>query len=100
MSASAVSRVRVKLGTVLAVALAAGGLAAVPNVALAAPWTISALSDGTTASQLASALVGPGVTVDSAAFTGDARSAGLFDDPAASVGLSRGVVMSSGDVQW
>ena len=96
MTASKASRVRVGLGMVLAVVLGAGGVVAVPEVASAAPWSISALSDGTTAAQLASALVGPGVTVDSVAFTGDAGAAGLFDDPAASVGLSRGVVMSSG----
>ena len=98
MTATRTSRVRVGLATVLAVVLAAGGVVAVPEVALAAPWSISALSDGTTAAQLASALVGPGVTIDSAAFTGDTRAAGLFDDPAASIGLTRGVVMSSGDV--
>ena len=81
---------------VLAAVLAAGGVIATPEVASAAPWSISALSDGTTAAQLASTLVGPGVAVDNVAFTGDAGAAGLFDDPAASVGLARGVVMSSG----
>ena len=35
-------------------------------------------------------------TVNSATFTGDATAAGLFNDPAASVGLARGIVMSSG----
>ena len=73
---------------VLAAVLAAGGVIATPEVASAAPWSISALSDGTTAAQLASTLVGPGVAVDNVAFTGDAGAAGLFDDPAASVGLA------------
>jgi hypothetical protein len=83
---------------VITVVLGVGGVTEGPNTALAAPWTISALSDGTTAAQLASTLVGSGVTVDSASFTGDPSAAGLFDDPAASVGLSRGVVMSSGRI--
>src|SRR5829696_5235600 len=91
------SRVRIGWGMLVAAASAAG-VVAVPRVALAAPWTISALSDGTTAAQLASTLIGSGVTVNSAAFTGNATAAGLFDDPAASVGLSRGVVMSSGRI--
>ena len=92
------SRIRMGAGMILAVVLGAGGLVAAPEVASAAPWSVSALSDGTTAAQLASTLVGPGVAVDSVTFTGDAGAAGLFDDPAASVGLSRGVVMSTGRV--
>jgi hypothetical protein len=98
MTTRNVSRVRLGLGMSLAVVLGAGGVVAVPHVALAAPWTISALSDGTTAAQLASTLVGPGVAVTNATFTGDPSAAGLFDDPAASVGLARGIVMSSGHV--
>ena len=91
-------RVRTGGGLVLAAVLSAGGVVATAPPVAAAPWTISAVADGTTAAQLASTLVGPGVTVNSAAFTGDASAAGLFDDPAASVGLSRGVVLSSGRV--
>src|SRR3954463_13833513 len=97
MTAKKAARVRHGLGMVVAL-LVGGGMVLAPKVALAAPWTISAVSDGTTAAQLASTLVGPGVTVNSAAFTGDPSAAGLFDDPAASVGLSRGVVLSSGRV--
>ncbi len=96
MNARTVSRVRIGMGMLLAIASSAGGIAAVPNVAVAAPWSISALSDGTTALQLAQTLVGPGIAVNSATFTGDNRAAGLFTDPAASVGLASGVVMSSG----
>ena len=92
-----IARVRIGLGMVLTV-VAGAGVVAVPQVALAAPWSISALSDGTTDVQLAAALVGPGVTVNSVDFTGDNSAAGLFDDPAASVGLARGVVMSSGHI--
>ena len=99
MIASRVSRVRIGLGMAVAVVLGAGGVVAVPDVALAAPWTVTSLSDqGPTATQLAQTLVGPGVTVNSASFTGDASAAGMFDDPAASVGLASGIVLSSGDV--
>jgi hypothetical protein len=82
----------------LAVVLGTGAVVSAPQAASAAPWTISALSDGTTANQLASTLVGPGIAVNNVAFTGDATAAGLFDDPAASVGLARGVVISSGKI--
>jgi hypothetical protein len=90
--------VRSVAAALVALTLVLAGIAAVPEVASAAPWTISALSDGTTAAQLASTLVGPGVTVNSASIVGDPQAAGLFDDPAASVGLARGVVLSSGRV--
>src|SRR3954453_22322645 len=98
MTAVRRSRVRRAGALIVATLLGAGGVVAVADPVSAAPWTISAVSDGTTAAQLASPLVGPGVTVNSAAFTGDPSAAGLFDDPAASVGLSRGVVLSSGHV--
>jgi hypothetical protein len=98
MTARKVSLVRIGLGMAVAVALGAGGVVVGPNVASAAPWTVTALSEGVTANQLATSLVGPGVTVNSAAFTGDSTAAGLFNDPAASVGLASGIVLSSGDV--
>jgi hypothetical protein len=84
----------------VAVAFGAGGVVAVSDVALAAPWTVTSKADGggPTDLQLAQTLVGPGVTVNSATFVGDNRAAGLFNDPAASVGLASGVVLSSGDV--
>jgi hypothetical protein len=83
---------------VLAVVFGAGGVIAVPQTATAAPWTVLDLTQGITASRLASTLVGPGITVSNAVFTGDPSAAGVFDDPAASVGLAGGVVMSSGHV--
>src|SRR5258706_236415 len=98
MSAVAASRVRIGRGLVLAAVFGLGGVVAVAPPVSAAPWTISAVSDGPTAAQLASTLVGPGITVNPAAFTGDASAAGLFDAPAASIGLSRGVILSSGRV--
>ena len=99
-SRNTVSRVRVGWGAILAVVLCAGGVVAMPAVVSAAPWSISAMSDagGPTPDSLARTLVGPGVTVNSALFTGDLRAAGLFNDGAASVGLAGGIVMSSGNV--
>lgn len=98
MTAKKRSRVRTGLAMVLTAASAVGGALAVPTVALAAPWTVQDLSQGVTATQLASTLVGPGITVNGAAFTGDATAAGTFNDPAASVGLASGIVLSSGHV--
>jgi hypothetical protein len=100
MTAMKVSRVRMGLGLVLAVVSTAGGVVALPKVALAAPWTVYDMSSGgVTAAQLASTLVGPGITVNSATFTGHPTAAGTFNDPAASVGLASGIVLSSGHVQ-
>lgn len=98
MTANNASRVHRWLAAVLAVGCTSGVVVVAPHAAVAAPWTISSISDGTTAAQLASTLVGAGIKVNSASFTGDPSSLGLFDDPAASVGLSRGVVLSSGRV--
>ena len=100
MIASKASRVRIGFGAVLALALSAGGVAVVPDTVSAAPWSISAMSDpsGPTALLLAQTLVGPGIAVNSAGFTGDSRAGGLFNDPAASVGLASGIVLSSGEV--
>ena len=98
MTARKVSRVRLGLGAVLAVVSAGVGVVAVPKVALAAPWTVNDTSQGVTATQLATSLVGPGITVNSATFNGAATAGGTFSDPAASVGLASGVVLSSGNV--
>ena len=98
MTASRVSRFRIGLGMAVAVVLSAGGVVVAPEVASAAPWTVTSLSQGLTPTQLATSLVGPGVTVNSATFIGDTLAAGTFNDPAASVGLASGVVLSTGDV--
>jgi hypothetical protein len=84
----------------LAVVFGAGGVVAVPTAVHAAPWSVNALSDtgGPTITALAQSLVGPGITVNSASFVGDTEAAGTFSDPAASVGLASGVVLSSGRV--
>ena len=73
MTTRKVSRVRLGLGMVLAVVFGAGGVIAVPDVALAAPWTVTSMADdpvGQSATALAQSLVGPGVTVNSATFVG------------------------------
>jgi hypothetical protein len=84
---------------VLAVTFGLAGVLVAPGRASAAPWTVTALSATLTPVQLAQSLVGPGITVNSATFTGDNRAGGTFNDPAASVGLASGIVLSSGNVQ-
>src|SRR6185295_5778012 len=99
MTTRKVSRVRLGLGMGLAVVFGAGGVVAVPDVAHAAPWTVTSMADdpvGQSATALAQSLVGPGITVSNATFIGDPAQGGTFSDPAASVGLASGVVLSSG----
>jgi hypothetical protein len=76
----------------------AGGVVGTPQTASAGTWTVYDMAQGVTALQLAQSLVGPGITVNSATFAGDLTAAGTFNDPAASVGLASGIVMSSGHV--
>jgi hypothetical protein len=95
---SRVSKRRAAASVLLATTFGLVGAVVAPGRASAAPWTVHSLSDGVTAAQLAASLVGPGITVNSASFVGDGRAAGTFDDPAASVGLAGGIVLSSGDV--
>ncbi len=98
MIARTVLRVRFGFGALVAFALSAGGVAVVPETVSAAPWSVSAIADGVTALEMAQTLVGPGVTVNSAGFVGALEAGGLFGDPAASVGLASGIVLSSGDI--
>ena len=70
----------------------------VPQPAVAAPWALQSLAQGLSANALAQALAGPGVAVSNVSFTGQAISAGTFSDPAGSVGLVSGVVLSSGNI--
>jgi hypothetical protein len=89
---------RVAASALLAMTFGFAGVLVAPGRASAAPWSVTSLSQGLTATQLAQSLVGPGITVNSATFTGDTLAAGTFSDPAASVGLADGIVLSSGDV--
>jgi hypothetical protein len=93
-----VKKARAGASALVATAIALAGVLVAPGRASAAPWTVNSIAQGVTANQLAQGLVGPGITVNSATFTGDARAAGTFNDPAASVGLASGIVLSSGDV--
>lgn len=98
MNTRRLDRVRVGAGIVMALVIGAGGAIATSDVVHAAPWSISSVFGGITPAQLAQTLVGPGVTVNSASFSGDSLAAGLFNDPAASVGLASGIVLSTGNV--
>jgi hypothetical protein len=52
-----------------------------------------------TPEDLANALAGPGVTVDNVEYTGAEGAAGLYVGGGGIIGIARGVVMGSGDVQ-
>jgi len=52
-----------------------------------------------TASDLAQALAGAGVSVSNAVFTGAERAGGLFQNGAGPIGIGSGVVLSSGDIR-
>jgi cysteine-rich repeat protein len=70
---------------------------ALPGVALASISTRD-LGSGLTATQLAGALMGDGVAVTNVRYTGAAEAAGLFGAATASVGIERGVILSTGPV--
>lgn len=63
------------------------------------PTPGESIQGGYTATELAQALVGPGVTVSGASFTGNATAAGSFDftDPT-TIGFGQGIVLSSGNI--
>lgn len=67
-----------------------------PSTVGAAAWTISDLTEGQTATTLAQSLVGAGVPVTNVSYAGDPLSAGAFSNPAGSIGLTSGVILSTG----
>jgi hypothetical protein len=78
-----------------------GTLTGVAPPAHAATWSVRDLTQpGITALAMAQEIAGPGVTVVSASFTGNNQQGGLFSGPgvADAVGVSDGVVLSSGKV--
>ncbi len=92
--------VRARLAAVLAGSVLAtvAGVATAP-LASAGPWTVRPIgSPGVDANLLAQELAGEGVTVSGASFTGDPSQGGMFADPAGSIGIAEGVVLSSGEV--
>jgi hypothetical protein len=56
------------------------------------------ITPGGAAAALASALVGPGVTVSNARFTGNPAAAGTFTGAAADIAVASGVILSTGNV--
>jgi|KBSSwiStaDraftv2_1062776.scaffolds.fasta_scaffold01650_25 hypothetical protein len=58
---------------------------------------IGSVATNSNAAALAAMLVGPGVTITNAKFSGDAAAAGTFAGGQASVGLDTGVVLSTGN---
>jgi hypothetical protein len=59
---------------------------------------IGGITAGGSAQALASALVGPGVAVSNATFTGDATAAGTFIGGLGDLGVASGVILSTGQV--
>jgi hypothetical protein len=59
---------------------------------------IGGITAGGSALALASALVGPGVAVSNATFTGDPAAAGTFTGGTADIGVASGVILSTGQV--
>ena len=47
---------------------------------------------------LVSSLIGSGVEVTNAEYTGDSRAAGIFNDPSLGIGIDSGIILSTGDV--
>src|SRR5580765_6816097 len=57
---------------------------------------IGTVSPSNNAAALAALLVGPGVTISNATFSGDPTAAGTFTGGQASIGVDSGVVVSTG----
>jgi len=68
-----------------------------PKVVGVAP-KIGGITSGASPAALAAALVGPGVTVTNARFTGDGAASGTFTGAAADIAIESGVILSTGKV--
>ena len=87
---------RAALWITLAVAvLLALGLAA---VAIANPFTTNDMNTPLTATQVAQELVGPGVTISNAKFTGAPVAAGTFSGGSGIIGFDKGIILSTGNI--
>ena len=91
------------LRVTLSAAIAAAGFITISEAspASAATWSVTDLNtSGVTALRLAQEIAGQGVTINSAAFTGNNQQGGLFSGigVADAIGVTDGVVMSSGIV--
>lgn len=60
--------------------------------------TVSSLDTGVTATDLANAIAGSGVTVSNVTYTGAQTGAGTFGNGGGSIGLASGIVLGSGNV--
>lgn len=60
--------------------------------------TTQDLISGTTPTELANTLVGPGVTVTNVIYTGSLTAAGVFSGGAGIIGFEEGIILSSGDM--
>ena len=87
-------RFRVILATA-AMMLAIVAVAAPVNAAV----TVTDLAHGSTATQLVQSLVGGGVTVSNATYTGTNNAAGVFTGGNGILGFDSGIVLGSGSVQ-
>jgi len=84
------------VSTTAVVVLGTGGVAAASPTGL----TVSDLNHGVSASGLANALVGNGVTVSNVSYVGESRAAGTFSTgDSAIIGFGSGIVLDSGKVQ-
>jgi ABC-type transport system substrate-binding protein len=61
--------------------------------------SVTDLAHGTTATALASSLVGGGVTISNVSYTGAPGAAGAFSGGSAPIGFAQGLVLGSGSVQ-
>jgi Ca2+-binding RTX toxin-like protein len=79
--------------------LIAGPALVLGPAASAEAITVTDLDSGTSATQLAQSLAGPGVTISNVTYTGANRAAGSFTGGAGSIGFESGTVLDSGKVQ-
>lgn len=86
------------LAFALVFAIDAGAARVAPQHGAKIASKIGGIATGATAAQLAAALVGPGVTVANAKFTGAPVASGTFTGAAADIGIASGVILSTGDV--
>jgi hypothetical protein len=83
---------------VLAFAADADAARVAPKTAGKVLPKIGGITPGGSAAALAAALVGPGVTVSNARFTGDATASGTFTGAAGDISIASGVILSTGKV--
>jgi hypothetical protein len=87
----------IRFGVLVAtIILATVGIVARP--VLGATLTTQSLAEGVTKEQLASTLVGSGITVSNVTYTGANVAAGTFSGGTGIIGFESGIILSSGDI--